>query len=151
MEGNGVHWHYPLPIRRLLHGCDLNALGCVPAADTDRSWHSGPGVVLSQFFLRMMLSIYVTPGVLLDERAEAGRGGKGEVAVAKSSVATWPVLPAGAPQAEQKRPVEGTSVPQDEQVGMNFSRYSLPRKIPPLARALSADRQAPAGRDAKRA
>jgi hypothetical protein len=26
----------------------------------------------------------------------------------------------GAPQAEQKRPVAGTSVPQDEQGGMNF-------------------------------
>jgi len=35
-------------------------------------------------------------------------------------------LPAGAPQAEQKRPVAGTSVPQDEHEGMNFSGYSLP-------------------------
>jgi hypothetical protein len=29
-------------------------------------------------------------------------------------------LRAGAPQAEQKRPVDGTSVPQDEQAGMIF-------------------------------
>jgi hypothetical protein len=35
-------------------------------------------------------------------------------------------LPAGVPQAEQKRPVAGTSVPQDKHEGMNFSRYSLP-------------------------
>src|SRR5208282_1656286 len=55
-----------------------------------------------------------------DELEEAGRGGKGEVAVAKSSVATSSVLLAGVPHAEQKRPVDGTSVPQDEQAGMNF-------------------------------
>jgi hypothetical protein len=55
-----------------------------------------------------------------DEDAEAGRGGSGEVAVAKSSVATSSGLPAGAPHAEQKRPVAGTSVPQDEQAAMNF-------------------------------
>jgi len=61
-----------------------------------------------------------------DEVAEAGRGGKGEVAVAKSRVARSCELPAGAPHAEQKRPVAGTSVPQDEHGGMNFSRYSLP-------------------------
>jgi hypothetical protein len=62
-----------------------------------------------------------------DEVFEAGRGGSGEVAVAKSRVATSSVLPAGAPQAEQKRPVAAMTVPQDEQGGMNFSRYSLPR------------------------
>ena len=56
-----------------------------------------------------------------DEDAEAGRGGSGEVAAAKSSVATSSVLPAGAPQAEQKRPVAGTSVPQDEHEGMIFT------------------------------
>jgi hypothetical protein len=55
--------------------------------------------------------------------ADAGRGGNGEVAVARSSE-----LPAGVPHAEQKRPLTGTSVPQDEQRGMNFSRYSLPRR-----------------------
>ena len=54
-----------------------------------------------------------------DDR-EAVRGGKGEVAVAKSTVTRWSELPAGAPQAEQKRPVEGTSVPQDEQADMTF-------------------------------
>ncbi len=61
---------------------------------------------------------------------EEGRGGSGEVAVAKSSVARSSVLtagllpakwlPAGAPQAEQKRASGGASVPQDEQVDMNF-------------------------------
>jgi hypothetical protein len=61
-----------------------------------------------------------------DEDVEAGRGGSGEGAVAKSSVATSSVLPAGAPQAEQKRPLAGTSVPQDEHEGMSFSGYSLP-------------------------
>ena len=30
------------------------------------------------------------------------------------------MLLAGAPQAEQKRPAVGTSVPQDEQAGMKF-------------------------------
>jgi hypothetical protein len=55
-----------------------------------------------------------------DEDADAGRGGRGEVAVAeKSSVATSSVL-LGAPQAEQKRPVAGTSVPHDEHGGMIF-------------------------------
>jgi hypothetical protein len=47
-----------------------------------------------------------------------GRGGKGEVAVAKSSVAISSVLPTDAPQAEQKRPFVGTSVPQAEQLGI---------------------------------
>jgi hypothetical protein len=55
-----------------------------------------------------------------DEVAEAGRGGNGEVAVAKSRVARSSVLLAGAPQAEQKRPVAAMSVPQDEQAAMVF-------------------------------
>ena len=55
-----------------------------------------------------------------DELEDGVRGGSGEVAVAKSSVATPSVLPAGAPHDEQKRPVAGTSVPQDEQVDMIF-------------------------------
>ncbi len=46
---------------------------------------------------------------------EAVRGGSGEVAVGKSSVARSSVLPAGAPQEEQKRLDTGTSVPHDEQ------------------------------------
>jgi hypothetical protein len=56
-----------------------------------------------------------------DEVADGDCGGSGEVAVAKSSVARLSVLLAGAPQAEQKRPLTGTSVPQEEQVGMNFT------------------------------
>jgi hypothetical protein len=55
-----------------------------------------------------------------DDRTEPERGGSGEVAVAKSRVARSSVLPAGAPQAEQKRPLAGTLVPQDVQTGMNF-------------------------------
>src|ERR1700679_20333 len=35
------------------------------------------------------------------------------------------MVPAGAPQAEQKRPFVETSVPQDEQEDIKFSRYSL--------------------------
>ena len=50
-----------------------------------------------------------------------GRGGKGEVAVAKSSVARSSALPAGFPHAEQKRPLAGTSVPHDEQRDINFT------------------------------
>jgi hypothetical protein len=53
-----------------------------------------------------------------DDEEDGGCGGKGEVAVAKSSVAISSVLPTDAPQAEQKRPVVGTSVPQAEQLGM---------------------------------
>ena len=61
-----------------------------------------------------------------DELAEAGRGGgSGEVAVAKSRVAVASGLLAAplvdrAPQAEQKRPVAGISVPQVKQTGMIF-------------------------------
>jgi hypothetical protein len=53
-----------------------------------------------------------------DDDEEGARGGKGEVAVAKSSVAMSSVLPTDAPQAEQKRPFVGTSVPQEEQLGI---------------------------------
>jgi len=63
-----------------------------------------------------------------------GDGDKDEAAVAKSSVASSLIsiflaeaLPAGAPQAEQKRPLAGTSVPQDAQEDIKFSRYSLTR------------------------
>jgi len=48
--------------------------------------------------------------------------------VAKSRVATSSVLLTGAPQEEQNRPEIGMSVPQDEQGGINFSRYSLSRQ-----------------------
>ena len=44
--------------------------------------------------------------------------------MATSSVATSSVL-LGAPQDEQKRPIAGTSVPQDEHEGMIFYGYSL--------------------------
>src|ERR1700688_1600578 len=56
-----------------------------------------------------------------DDVADGDRGGSGEVAVAKSSVARLSVLLAGAPRAEEKRPLTRTSVPQEEQVGMNFT------------------------------
>jgi hypothetical protein len=64
--------------------------------------------------------------VSLEDEAEAGFGGSGDEDVAKSSVARSSVLLAGDPQVEQKRPVAGMSVPQDEQVGIKLSRYSLP-------------------------
>jgi hypothetical protein len=69
-----------------------------------------------------------------EELDEAGRGGRGEVAVAKSRVATSSLLLAGVPQAEQKRPVAGISVPQDEQGGMNFpdTVYRVRPKYLPL-------------------
>lgn len=41
--------------------------------------------------------------------------------MAKSRVARLSVLTLGVPQAEQKRPLTGMSVPQDEQEGMNFT------------------------------
>lgn len=56
-----------------------------------------------------------------DRVAEAGRRGSGEVAVAKSGAARSCALLAGVPHAEQKRPLTGTSVPQDAQAGMNFT------------------------------
>jgi hypothetical protein len=59
-----------------------------------------------------------------EEDEETGRCGNGDVAVAKSSVATSSVL-LGVPHAEQKRPFAGTSVPQDEQAGMSFSRIQF--------------------------
>jgi hypothetical protein len=63
-----------------------------------------------------------------DEEEEEGRGGRGEVAVAKSSVAKSSVLPEGAPQAEQKRPAAVMSVPQEEQEGIfiSFLSFSVP-------------------------
>jgi hypothetical protein len=53
-----------------------------------------------------------------DDDEDGGRGGNGEVAVAKSSVAMSSVFPTDAPQAEQKRPFVGRSVPQAEQLCM---------------------------------
>jgi hypothetical protein len=59
------------------------------------------------------------------EEADFGRGGNGEVAVAKSSVATSSVFEAGLPQAEQKRTLFSNSAPQLEHLAMKISRYSL--------------------------
>ncbi len=61
------------------------------------------------------------------EDPDAGRGGNGEVAVAKSSVATSSVFATGLPQAEQKATLSGSSVPQFEHLTMKISRSSLPR------------------------
>jgi hypothetical protein len=56
-----------------------------------------------------------------NEVGEAGRRGSGEVAVASSNAArSSAALLAGAPHAAQKRPLTGTSVPHDEQTGINF-------------------------------
>ena len=46
---------------------------------------------------------------------DEGRGGKGDEAVAKSSVAMSSVLETGMPQAEQKRTLSDKAVPQLEQ------------------------------------
>jgi hypothetical protein len=46
---------------------------------------------------------------------DEGRGGKGEEAVAKSSVAISSVFAIGVPQAEQKRTLSDNAVPQLEQ------------------------------------
>ncbi len=56
---------------------------------------------------------------------DSGRGGNGEVAVAKSSVAMSSVFAAGAPHPEQKRMPSDNSVPQLEHLAMKNSRYSL--------------------------
>jgi hypothetical protein len=62
-----------------------------------------------------------------DEEVDTGRGGKGEVAVVKSSVATSSVFEAGRPQEEQKRTLFNNSVPHVEHLAMKISRYSLPQ------------------------
>ena len=62
-----------------------------------------------------------------DPEPELLPGERGGVAGAKSSVAPSPSPVAGVPHDEQNRPARGISVPQAVQVGMIFSRYSLPR------------------------
>ena len=57
---------------------------------------------------------------------DGGRGGNGEVAVAKSSVAMSSVFEVGLPQVEQKATLSGNPVPQFEHLVMKISRYSLP-------------------------
>src|ERR1700751_2830666 len=56
---------------------------------------------------------------------EEGRGDNGDVAVAKSSVATSSVSTTGFPQEEQKRTFADNSVPQKTQFDMKFSRYRI--------------------------
>jgi hypothetical protein len=56
---------------------------------------------------------------------EDGRGGNGDVAVAKSSVATSSVSTTGLPQEEQKRTSAANSVPQKAQFDMKNSRYRI--------------------------
>jgi hypothetical protein len=46
---------------------------------------------------------------------DVGRGGNGDEAVAKSSVARSSVFETGIPQTEQKRPLSDKAVPQLEQ------------------------------------
>ena len=58
---------------------------------------------------------------------EDGRGDNGDVAVAKSSVATSSVSTTGLPQEEQKRTLAGNSVPQNTQFDMKISRYRIPQ------------------------
>jgi len=63
---------------------------------------------------------------------EDGRGDNGDVAVAKSRVATSSVSTTGFPQEEQKRTFAGNSVadnsvPQKAQLDMTISRYRIPQ------------------------
>lgn len=58
---------------------------------------------------------------------EGGRGGSGDVAVAKSSVAMSSVVTTALPQDEQKRTLGESSVPQNAQFNIGFSRYSIPQ------------------------
>jgi hypothetical protein len=60
-----------------------------------------------------------------EEDFDAGRGGNGEVDVAKSSVATSSVFATGFPQDEQKPTLFDRSVPQVAHLAMKNSRYSL--------------------------
>jgi hypothetical protein len=67
-----------------------------------------------------------------EEDGDADRddlGGRGEGAVAKSSVATSSVFDVGRPQDEQKATLFANSVPQFVHVAINFSRYSLTQSI----------------------
>lgn len=61
----------------------------------------------------------------LDEDFGAGRGGNGELDVAKSSVATSSVFETGFPQEEQKRTLFSNSMPHVAHLAMKISRYSL--------------------------
>lgn len=54
-----------------------------------------------------------------------GRGGSGEVDVAKSSVATLSVFTTGLPHEEQKRTLLESSVPQKTQFDIEISRYRI--------------------------
>jgi hypothetical protein len=58
---------------------------------------------------------------------EDGRGDNGDVAVAKSRVATSSVFTTGLPQEEQKRTFADNSVPQNTQFDMKISRYRIPQ------------------------
>lgn len=60
-----------------------------------------------------------------DEEGGFGRGGSGEVAVAKSRVAASSVSETGRPHDEQKAALVDKSLPQVEHFGMKNSRYSL--------------------------
>jgi len=57
---------------------------------------------------------------------DVGRCGRGEVAVAKSRVATSSVFTTGFPQEGQKRGLAESSVPQNAQLDIEFSRYRIP-------------------------
>jgi hypothetical protein len=59
---------------------------------------------------------------------EDGRGDNGDVAVAKSRVATSSELTTGLPQEEQKRTSADNSVPQKTQFDMKISRYRIPQR-----------------------
>src|ERR1700739_4244286 len=66
---------------------------------------------------------------------EDGRGDNGDVAVAKSRVATSSVLTTGLPQEKQKRTFADNSVPQNTQFDMKISRYRISQSGDLWARA----------------
>src|ERR1700756_4528704 len=68
---------------------------------------------------------------------EDGRGDNGDVAVAKSRVATSSVSTTGFPQEEQKRTFADNSVPQKTQLDMKISRYRIPQSGNSRLRTLS--------------
>jgi len=60
-----------------------------------------------------------------EEWPDFGRGGSGEVEVAKSSVATLSVFTTGLPHEGQKRTLFESSVPQKAQFDIEISRYRI--------------------------
>jgi len=61
---------------------------------------------------------------------DGGRGGSGEVAVAKSIVAMSSEVTTALPHDGQNRTLGESSVPQNAQFNIGFSRYRIPQNGP---------------------